>query len=401
MGEIRTKLKTAASAPESSKKDETKPAEEQKPEAPQEEPQPVKSTVKKEKNGAEDVKDQNTIVSTVVGKVLSQEGNPVAGIEVVAFQGGKRLDDKFTTDERGEFRVPKAWRDTEQWLTVVARDGRERLGWFDFMVHGHADIGQKSKDGSFRLVLLPMSRTVRGRILDETGQPLAQIPIQIRQLNHHVNLDAVHWKYQKLGNEPLLMGAFTDADGRYELKVPAESAAWLETAHPQWVPQNIRVSQDKNELLDTKLVRAATVAGRVTDSRTGTPLAGVTVGARATKTEILQNGGEEAKTDADGKYVIAGLRAGEFTVQIDEAFDHSLTTAAKVLQLKSGEQFTADFSLSVGIRLAGRVLDIDSGEPIADCQVTNSNPAHPSGERMTSSCRLFVSNGASPGLVRT
>ncbi len=106
-------------------------------------------------SGTEKVGGLNSATSTVaegtiVGTVVSPDGKPVAGIEVLAFEGGKQLDQKFTTDQRGQFRVPKAWREVDHWLTVMARDGRERLGWFDFMVHGHSDIGQKSEDGSFR-----------------------------------------------------------------------------------------------------------------------------------------------------------------------------------------------------------------------------------------------------------
>ena len=317
-------------------------------------------------------------VATIVGTVMTTDGKPVAGIEVLVFQGGKQLEQKFQTDERGEFRVPKEWREVEQWLTVVARDGRDRLGWFDFMVHGHSDIGQKSKDGSFRLVLLPMSRTIRGRLLDESGQPLAQIPVRIHQLNHDVNLFSVHWRYQKFSHEPLVLGAVTDKDGQFNLKVPADTFAWLGTSHPDWVEQQIRVTKEKDEVGDTKMVRAAKVAGRVIDSRTGKPVAGVRIGARTAKTELFESSGDDAKTDVNGEYLIQGLRSGEFTIQVLQATEKTLTAPAiPAVKLKSNETFRADFTLTVGKRLAGRVLDMDTGEPIPNCKVTYTGPARP------------------------
>ncbi len=318
--------------------------------------------------------------ATVVGAVVSPDGKPVAGIEVLAFQGGKRLEQKFTTDERGEFRVPKAWREVDHWLTAVARDGRERLGWFDFMIHRHSIIGQNPEDGSFRLVLLPMSRTIRGRVLDESGQPLAQIPVRINQLDHEVNSTSVHWSFQKLGDEALVFGAVTDNDGRFELKLPASTFAWLGTSHPDWVESRIRVTKENDQVGDTKLVRAAKVAGRVIDSRTGKTLAGVTIAAHATKTEILESGGDEAKTDADGKFLIQGLRSGEYTIQLVKSPFRTLTAPALTgAVLKPGETFKADFALNFGKRLTGRVLDMDTGEPIPDCKVNCTSPAQPNG----------------------
>jgi len=331
---------------------------------------------RKQAAGAEARAEQET--ATVLGTVVSPDGKPVAGVEIVAFEGAKQLQQKFTTDENGEFRVPKAWREVDEWLTVVARDGRERLGWFDFMIHGHSDLGQKSEDGSFRLVLLPMSRTIRGRILDESGRPLAQIPVRINQLEHEVNATSVHWSRQKLGDEPLLPGAVSDNGGRFEVKLPANTFAWLGTSHPDWVEKKIRVTREQDEVADTSLVRAAKVAGRVIDARTGKPLAGVTIGAFAAKTDILESGGDDAKTDASGNYLIRGLRSGEHTIQFLEGADKTLTAPAYAKAiLKSGETFQADFSLSVGRHLTGRVVDIDTGEPIPNCQVTYNGPAHP------------------------
>jgi beta-lactamase regulating signal transducer with metallopeptidase domain len=316
-------------------------------------------------------------VPTVVGTVVSPEGQPVAGIEVLAFRGGKQLAQKFTTDEKGQFRVPRAWREAEEWLTVVARDGRARLGWFDFMFHGHSDLGQKSYDGSFRLVLLPVNRTIRGRVVDEAGQPLAQIPVRINQLVHDVNLTAVHWRYQKLAGEPLVLGAVTGDDGRYELKLPASTFAWLGASHPDWVERPIRVTKEQDEVAEAKLVRAAKVAGRVIDSRTGKPLAGVGIGAYAARTELFESGGDEAKTDANGNYLIQGLRGGKYTIQLLQGAEKTLTAPAYKALLRPGVTFPADFSLSIGRRLSGRVLDIETGEPIASCKVTYTGPARP------------------------
>jgi hypothetical protein len=228
--------------------------------------------------------------ATVVGTVVTPDNKPVSGIEIMVFEGGKRLEEEFTTDERGQFRVPKAWRESDHYLTLVARDGRERLGWFDFFFHGHSDNGQKSDDGSFQFVLLPLNRTIHGRLLDDAGKPLAQVPVQVEYLQHEINFASAHWEYQKIGDAALVLGAVTDNDGRFELKLPADSYAWLGAVHADWVHQRIQVTKEKDEVSAVRLVRAAKVAGRAIDSRTGKPLAGVGIGAQALKPE-MQSGG--------------------------------------------------------------------------------------------------------------
>lgn len=316
---------------------------------------------------------------TVVGTVVSPDGKGVAGIEVMAFRGIKQLEQKFTTNARGEFRVPKEWRETETWLTLIARDGREQLGWFDLMVHGHSNVGQKTDDGSFRLVLLPMNRTIRGRVVDDSGQPLAGIRVGVNQLVHNVNLDSVHWRGQKVGGELLIPRALTDSDGRFEMKLPADTFAWLGTSHTDWVDRQIRATRESDEVGETKLVRAATVAGHVTDSRTGKPLAGVSIGAYASKTEMFENRGGDTKTDANGDYVISGLRSGEYTIQLTKGVYKILTANAyTAAMMEPGKTFRADFSLNVGKRLSGHVVDIDSGKPVPNCNVTCTGPAYPS-----------------------
>ncbi len=121
-------------------------------------------------------------------------------------------------------------------------------------------------------------------------------------------------------------------------------------------------TREKDDLGEVKLVRAAQVAGRVIDSRTGKSLAGVTIGASTTRTEIFESGGGDAKTDVDGKTTIRGLRGGEHTIQMLEGADKTLTAPAYArCMLKPGETFRADFALSVGKHLTGRVVDIDTG----------------------------------------
>lgn len=315
---------------------------------------------------------------TVTGTLVGLDGKPVAGIDIIAFEGQKLLSQKFTTDERGQFQVPKAWADADHMLTVVARDGAERLGWFDFFYNGHSDNGQKAADGSFKMVLLPLDRTVRGRLVDSDDNPLARVSVQIEFLQHAVNFASTSWPGRKIGDVPLLQSAMTNEDGKFELKVPAEASGTLRMSSIDWVGQRIPFKRDEAALGDTRAVRAAKVAGQVIDSRTGKPVAGVSIGAQALKPDLQSGGWGDATTDQDGSYVIGGLPGGDYNILLMDGAEKTLTAAAHdSVRLKSAETLQADFSLIVGKRLSGRVLDEKTGQPIAGCYVGYQGAARP------------------------
>lgn len=315
---------------------------------------------------------------TVTGTLVGLDGKPVAGIEIVAFEGQKLLSEKFTTDERGQFQVPKAWRDAEHMLTAVARDGKERFGWFDFFLNGHSDNGQKAADGAFKMVLLPLDRTVSGRLVDPDGNPLDRVSVQIEFLQHAVNFASTSWPGRKIGGVPLLQSTMTDEDGKFELKVPAEASGTLRMSSVEWVGQRIPFKRDEAALGDTRAVRAAKVAGQVIDSRTGKPVAAVSIGAQALKPDLQSGGWGEATTNQDGRYVIGGLPGGDYNILLLGGAEKTLTAAAHdSVRLKSAVTLQADFALIVGKRLSGRVVDEKTGQPIAGCYVGYQGTARP------------------------
>lgn len=334
---------------------------------------------------------------TVVGTVISLEGQPKAGIEVLPFEGApkppRELNETFRTDANGQFRVPKVWHETDRRLTLVARRGKEQLGWFDFALHQPSETSPEPEDGSFHVMLLPMSRTVQGRILDEEGMPLAKASVQIASLEHAVNSRADSWIHKRPGTVPLLEGAVTGEDGTFVLRLPRDTSASLKVSHPDRVTEWINVSKDEVNFADVKLSKATIVVGRVTDSRTGMPIAGIDIGLRMgdrptskfvqlpagranvnkAPVEVAVFVGGIATTDANGDYKVSGLRSGEYTIEFIKGADPTLAAPCMTnVVLESGDTFHADFELPVGKHLTGRVVDGETGEPIFGCTVTYS-----------------------------
>jgi protocatechuate 3,4-dioxygenase beta subunit len=335
---------------------------------------------------------------TIVGTVVSPDGQPIVGIEVLAFEGAmkapRQLEQTFRTDENGQFRVPKVWHEVEHRLTLVARQGNEQLGWFDFALHQPSATSPEPEDGSFQLMLLPMSRDVRGRILDESGMPLAKASVRISSLEHAVNSAADNWIDQTRGDEPLLKRAVTDEDGTFELRLPKDSAATLTVSYPEQITEWIHVPKDEVNVTDTKLDKATKVIGKVLDSRTGMPISGVVFGLRMANhpkskhvqlprgRAIRNNAAHEfqvgvwatiATTDANGDYRISGLRRGEYTIEFMNGVDPILAAPGITnVVLESCDTLHADFELMVGKHLTGHVIDDETGEPVSGCTVTYS-----------------------------
>lgn len=87
------------------------------------------------------------------------------------------------------------------------------------------------------------------------------------------------------------------------------------------------------------------VAGRVTDAANGSPLAGATVSVEGTRLSRA--------TDTDGRYRIAGLAAGAYTVR---ARYIGYTPGSAAVEVRAGEEARADFSLTKSAQELNQVV---------------------------------------------
>ena len=323
-------------------------------------------------------------VATRIGTVISTDNMPVAGIEVLVFVGGNQLDQKFVTDERGQFRIPQAWGESSQFRKLVVRDGNQRLGWYDFYFHRQTGAGEPSNEDPFQIVLLPINQTIRGRVLDDQGKPLAGVELPVEYLDNKSNHASVTWRYFKPIDNPQFLCGVTNDDGEFEIHVPVDSMAMFSTRHPEWMLQHISVIQNlRDKIPDIKLAPAAIVGGQVIDSQTGTPLAGARITALADEPNLAIGGFGDAITDADGKYLIGGLNRGRFHIFFAEATERKLTAVAQEVNLEIGKPAEVNLSAIVGKRLSGRVVDAKSGQPISGRTVTYTGPARLGGNNST------------------
>jgi beta-lactamase regulating signal transducer with metallopeptidase domain/thiol-disulfide isomerase/thioredoxin/protocatechuate 3,4-dioxygenase beta subunit len=122
----------------------------------------------------------------------------------------------------------------------------------------------------------------------------------------------------------------------------------------------------------------ASIRGRIAFSPTGTPAAGIKVGAQGIDPEV---GWGDAVTDARGEFRIAQLGAGAYNVALDLKGELARLWTARAhegVYVHSGERLDGlDFALIHGAVITGKVAAQDSGEPIRGVQIGVYGPAHP------------------------
>ncbi len=128
------------------------------------------------------------------------------------------------------------------------------------------------------------------------------------------------------------------------------------------------------EGVEVRLSKGGVIAGKVLESRGGRPILDATVRAELSGGEprmgMIRMGGEggdnETATDAEGRYEIAGLAPGTWTVTASHPDWSEATTSVELKEAPA----TADIRLGKGGSVGGTVLA--GGRPVAGAQVSLS-----------------------------
>jgi len=272
------------------------------------------------------------------------------------------------------------------------------------------------------LTLVPDDVPVRGRVLDSEGRPIAGAKIELASIWQGTtgNLDA--WEaaakqpgadalaankelrplsiagYAMTGDYPLSASHLlvvppvrTGDDGWFTLKgLGRDRVAQLYVSGQGIATMPLNVRSQRGEALELVERRdmpalgnivyhpaeftciaspSIPVIGRVTDKRTGQPLAGYVVrGYKIATNEV--HGGLEAmfihtRTDADGHYRLEGLPLGEnvFHIGPPDGSPH-LASNIEITTSVGSPPLVRDVALSTGVKARGRVTDSRTGRPL-------------------------------------
>jgi beta-lactamase regulating signal transducer with metallopeptidase domain/protocatechuate 3,4-dioxygenase beta subunit len=392
------------------------------------EPEPKKSaTVGDPKPApADPVKPESRI--TVKGRVVDQDGRPVAGATVASARSrrggvgpyGRDADlqeiDRVATDADGRFSLtiidsesgsepnpddPDRWRRP----AIVARAPGFGPAWAKTLAR------EVTEDQPIRLVRddVPIS----GRLVDLEGRPVAGASIRVDSLWTAESAAAVDRWLKTLDSAPVegerpqshyfpitercpaieaslaAARATTDADGRFRLSgLGRDRLAILDITGPSIAMRRIQVVTrkmanvqgrhlDEPGLQDPTYYDASPtivsepgrpIEGVVRDAGTKAPIKGVMVTAQQLSGSIMSiEGLITAKTDAEGRYRLVGLPKGDAHVlSVYPPLDqpYFVTDFLKISAAPGIEPVKFDIALHRGVWIDGRVSDAKTGQPV-------------------------------------
>lgn len=349
-----------------------------------------------------------TMAKRVRGRVVGPDGRPMAGVQVRAVGERPssipaRVGDQARRGPEALVVTGPVATDAEGRFEVPAPGGYDPEVGFGLLATGPG-LGLSSRrvapdaiDREHEIRIAPEAR-VEGRLLAPDGSPAADV---------HVRLDG--FTDADSGDKGSALGSFyrerpapdfwpkparTDVDGRFTLVAPDGAYIMLTLDHPRYAVEDVTVDATGPEELPeamkafdivpvpprfTHTLRPARpVEGRVTDRETGEPAGDVLV----TVFPMREHGGQgfPTRTDADGRYRVSGHFADHFYVTATPAKEsgYLIASANRWEWPEGAEALTIDLKLTRGRRIVGRVIDADSGEPVAGASVAyaalGSNP---------------------------
>jgi RNA polymerase sigma factor (sigma-70 family) len=320
----------------------------------------------------------------VRGRVFDPRGKPFAGARLYVAYSPRRYEPEAIahwpvypvratsgTDGRFRFRFTRSelderYLDASRPVVVAAADGLG-LDW--------SEIGARATDADLALRLVK-DLPLEGRILDADRRPVAGATVFVRELrgqnapgDGNRGLDAV--KYCR-GPLPGQGRVTTAADGRFRLAgVGRDRFVTLLVEGPA-IPATVvtavtRPAEETSSqpmpgtFVDFRIAASRSIQGVVRDRVTGAALAGVKISAPGISFSTIA----ATYTDEEGRYQLLGLpRGSEYVVLAQsQSGPPYFTVQKRVPELPGAGPLRADFEMSHGIPLRGRVSDPTTGGP--------------------------------------
>ncbi len=314
------------------------------------------------------------------GSVTDGNGSPIEGAEVIVYswEGTPGIGDQpeYLTDASGNYTatgVPEG-----DYFIRFAADSHATI-WYD----GAADMASATTvtmhpAGSTISgidAVLPHDPGILGVVTDSsTTGPIAGVEVRV-YTGDMIWMPPAATTVTDAGGAffvPLAAGDYT-----VEFHHEAYVDEWFDDVSSGWDATTVTVGSAGPTVVNASLVPGAAISGTVTDW-TGAPVVGETV----TAIMILDWTEASAVTDGAGNYMVDGLGAGEYVVQVDggdqyarEYFSdccdsYSLNTAV-VLILDAGDTNSGkDVELVAGASISGTVTAETGGVAIPDVLVT-------------------------------
>jgi len=336
----------------------------------------------------------------VTGVVRDERGDPVGGILVNA----KGTDTKYAkVDDRGHFTLTNII--AGEYRIYASRDGQgmRAPGASDDDTAGQKVSVRVGETTEVELVVGSQSGQISGRVLGGGGEPIIDAFIDMRRESDSQassgsgSREWIRWGLGSWGRQPVL----TDEDGRFELTKLAEEGTYTVFASRKSGGEGVMEGVRTGSEIDLILQSTGSISGRVMLDGGGAPEHfEVTV-----RDDALGIRESDAFFRSEGLWTISNLPPGNYEVSLSAA-EGSKTMATKALLEEGGEVHGLEVVLRPRLTVRGRLVDADSGEPIAGIRVSihreawiqyGGKPAD--GKDLSDEQGRFVVEGVPTGLV--
>ena len=347
--------------------------------------------------------------ATVSGRVLDADGKPIAGAQVMAVAGGRRMAmmrsmqrEMAYTDDAGRYVID----------TLSSGEGYR----FGVVAKGYAptyDVSEteveKALERNFTLV---KGGNLTGVVTDEaTGKPVegARVAVYVGEMGFGGRAQP--------GAKASADVRITDKDGRFTFEAitpgPVSSAVvqkpgYVSASFSRWPPPGnmwAEVKADETTEVTCALKRGGIVRG-IVKSDAGEPIAGAEVTLMGTGWAAMGSmwiGTPSAMSGADGSYELVGVNPGTYSLMA-YADGFSPPGGEEGVQVEIGEgggDVTRDLELISAGAVTGVVKD-PNGEPIAGANIRiRAGPTEGGGGRGNrrfgrNMARQLLTSGATP-----
>lgn len=299
---------------------------------------------------------------SIAGIVVDPDDKPVPNAEVFVAaydqsHNGMRYapeerarSSRVVTDDEGGFTMAALWKQNDPGYKLLVRAEGFAPTISDYYRAGIEDAR----------IVLAQGRTLTGRLItvaDAKPVPNAALTFggEIPWMQAQTRTDSDGWFF--LANlQPWVYAPELDHD-RYVL---AEDSL------------SIRVAEDGEDEVELHAIAGGSITGTVKEQESGRPLGGVEVYASASLTPERRIS-KEARSNANGEFVIANIPAADYRVSLREVPEFSIQSqenaSARVSLESGGETKHVELTLERGLVLRVHVTD-PNGEPVVGAQVS-------------------------------
>ncbi len=319
----------------------------------------------------------------VAGKVVDLDGRPVGSVKVFAVASYEDAPTVLTSapagsDGRfdlGRIRLkadPKT--DDSPELVLIAYEPDAWMGWVSCYVTEL--LADREASALAKLVVhVDVPGTFEGLVTDDSGNPIAGAKVECETAT--IGNRGEIWCFEFASGDDLaqvipMAAATTGADGRYKLtNVPANADVDVKVTKSGLAMKSWGFMIESRT--DMVMIPAGGISGRVVD-RDGKGIAGASISANADWSGDIRGAQGEANTRQDGSFVIKDLPPDKYDVGVCLPHNGSLIYQREGVRVKAnGVTRMSDIVSEPPTHLAGRVLDNETGKPIAGVDVSASS----------------------------